>query len=95
MKMNRPKIRRVIQSYNLSDTLCLYECHPDHGHRGWWLWDETRGMNLAMKASSQLEAVTEALTYYQKRLERLESDHAELSQKVHSFVSQFTVDEDD
>jgi len=35
----------------LSNTLALADCHD-----GWWLYDETRGMNLSMRAKSPEEA---------------------------------------
>lgn len=34
---------------------------------GYWLWDENRGMNLAMRAPTPEAALTEALEYYQRR----------------------------
>lgn len=83
--MGRPPISTV----DLSPTLNLCECHD-----GWWLYDETRGMNLAMRAKSEREAFVEALTYYQNRLREVEQEHKALSDKVTAFVSQFTEDED-
>lgn len=56
---------------------------------GWWLYDYTRGMNLAMRATSKDEAFTEAIQYYQKRLTKIESEYKILSEKVDQFVSQF------
>lgn len=59
---------------------------------GWWLYDKTRGMNLAMKAKSKDEAFTEAIKYYQKRLTQIESEYKVLAEKVDNFVSQFIND---
>ncbi len=56
---------------------------------GFWLWDKTRQMNLAMCAKTPFEAFADALTYYQSRLTRIETDYRELSVKVDAFVSQF------
>ena len=56
---------------------------------GFWLWDKTRQMNLAMCAKTPFEAFTDALTYYQSRLTRIETDYRELSVRVDAFVSQF------
>lgn len=61
---------------------------------GFWLYDETRGMNLSMRAKTAEAAFVEALTYYQERLTRVETEHKELRSKVDAFVSQFTEDDD-
>lgn len=60
----------------------------------YWLWDETRAMNLSMEAESEREAFIEALEYYQERLKKVESDHKSLVAKVDSFLEQFKEDED-
>lgn len=80
---------KAISTVKLSPTLSLSECRD-----GWWLYDETRGMNLSMRAKSANDAFVEALTYYQKRLRTVEQEHAALKSKVDAFVSQFTEDED-
>lgn len=81
--------RRPISSTKLSDTLTLSECHD-----GWWLWDETRGMNLSIRAKTPTDAFVEALTYYQGRLQEVEQGYIELQKKVDAFVSQFREDEE-
>jgi len=73
----------------LSKTLELSECND-----GFWLFDTTRGMNLAMRAKSRDGAFTEALTYYQNRLLDREKELKELRGKVDSFLSQFPNEED-
>lgn len=75
----------------LSDTLTLCEFKTS-GSKGFWLYDETRGMNLAMRASSEREAFVEALTYYQERLQEVERSYKTLYEKVESFVCQFSED---
>lgn len=75
----------------LSDTLSLCE-YKSGGHLGFWLYDKTRGMNLAMRAKTDTDAFVEALTYYQNRLTTVEADHANLRKKVDSFVAQFVDD---
>lgn len=74
-----------------SETLTLSESTIG---KGFWLWDETRGMNLAMRAKSEREAFTEAIYYYQKRLKQVEGEYKDLSTKVNMFVSQFVEEED-
>lgn len=82
--------QKAISFTQLSDTLSIGEFND-----GFWLYDETRGMNLAMRAKSRDEAFTEALTYYQKRLKKLEEKHGDLVRKVNSFIGQFSEEEDD
>jgi hypothetical protein len=80
----------------LSDTLtmCEYQ-NPKSSSFGFWLYDKTRGMNLAMQAKTERDAFVEALTYYQKRLAKVEYDYQELKHKVDVFVGQFTEEEEE
>lgn len=79
---------KFIRDIVKTDTLSLSECSD-----GFWLYDKTRCMNLAMRDSSEREAFLSALGYYQDRLKTVESMYSELKCKVDSFVSQFE-DED-
>ena len=81
---------KVISHTKLTPTLALTECDD-----GFYLYDTTRGMNLAVQAKTAQDAFVEALGYYQGRLLEIEKAHAELSQKVDAFVSQFQDDTDD
>lgn len=72
-----------------NDTLSLTECAD-----GFWLYDTTRGMNIAMRAKTEREAFIKALEYYQKRLTTVEKDFKSLNDKVSDFVSNFVDDED-
>jgi hypothetical protein len=84
--MSRP----AISSIKLSNTLTLSECHPTYEHKGtFWLYDKTRGMNLAMGADTPQDAYVEALTYYQKRLIDVEKSYKDLQSSVDSFVDLF------
>lgn len=78
----------VIKHTVLTPKLAITECTD-----GFWLYDETRGMTLAMRANSQQAAFVKALTYYQERLSDLESSHNCLNKRVQEFVSQFTEDD--
>lgn len=79
----------------LSPTLGLSEyASPKNGNFGFWLYDETRGMNLAMRAKTERDAFVNALHYYQERLTEVEQAHRTLTQKVDVFVAQFA-DADD
>ena len=80
----------------LSDTLVLCEFQsPRNGNFGFWLYDDTRGMNLAMRAKSEREAFVDALHYYQARLTKVESELTALQANVDSFVSQFVESDDE
>jgi len=79
---------KVISQTRLSDTLELTECID-----GWWLYDETRSMNIAMKATTKDDAFVEALTYYQESMVELSLKYRDLKKKVDQFVSSLSVDE--
>lgn len=72
----------------LTPTLGLTDCRD-----GVWLYDETRGMNLSMKAATSEAAFVEALTYYQQKLSEMESAYRVLKVRVDAFVGQFRGDE--
>lgn len=78
---------KTISHEKLSDSVAITECSD-----GWWLYDETRGMNLAMRAKSRDAALIDAITYYQWRLAELETEHRTLRRKVDCFVGQFVDD---
>ena len=78
--MSRPPISHV----KLSPTLSISECHD-----GFWIYDKTRGMNLAMRAKTRDAAFVEVITYYQERLKKMESSYADLTKRVEDFVTQF------
>lgn len=59
-----------------------------------WLWDETRAMNLATKAKTERYALIDAIEYYQYRLQDVENQYKVLSQKVDNFLLQFEDQED-
>jgi len=72
-----------------SETLSMCD-YTFGGSKGYWLYDSTRGMNLAMRAETPTDAFVQALHYYQKRLTAVEQEHAVLRNKVDAFVEQFT-----
>lgn len=67
-----------------TETFTITQCRD-----GYWLYDKTRGMNLAMRAESIEAAFTEALVYFQRRLREVEQSHCSLKVKVAEFVGQF------
>lgn len=83
------------KTWHLSETLtlCQYDS-PKNGNFGFWLYDETRGMNLAIRAATAQHALVDALNYYQKRLLKVEKEHDEIAKKVDAFVSQFVKPEE-
>lgn len=74
---------RRISKVELSPTISLSECTD-----GWWLWDNTRGMNLSMKAASAQDAFLETISYYQRRLAEVEAQLKDVTTKVDAFVNQ-------
>lgn len=81
---------KVISYTVLSKSLSISECTD-----GFWMYDETRGMNLAMRAKTAEAAYLEALEYYQERLKEVENDYNNLKAKVDHFVGQFIEEDDD
>lgn len=59
---------KAINTVHLTETLSLSECQD-----GFWLYDKVVGMNLAMRAKDEREALTKALTYYQNRYTELKA----------------------
>ncbi len=80
--------------FKLNETLTLCEIESG-GSKGFWLYDDTRGMNLAMRAKTERDAFVEALEYYQKRLTEVERSYTSLKGQVDSFVSQFVEEADE
>lgn len=81
---------KVISYKALTKSLSISECTD-----GFWMYDETRGMNLAMRAKTAEAAYLEALGYYQERLKEVENDYNNLKAKVDHFVGQFVTDDED
>ena len=81
---------KILTNIKLNGTLELTEAKD-----GFWLYDETRGMNLAMRANTAQDAFVEALEYYQRRLNELERSYYSLHGKVETFVNSFTEDNED
>lgn len=65
-----------------NETITLTE-----GNNGFWLYDETRGMNLAMRAKTEREAWVEAISYYQNRLKGIEGSYWGLKSRVEAFMT--------
>jgi hypothetical protein len=53
-------------------------------HAGFWLYDKSRGMHLAMRSESERAALIEALEYYQRRFVEVETDKGRLQSIVNS-----------
>lgn len=85
---NRNETMKALTHTQLSETLGLSERRD-----GFWLYDKTRGMNLAMRAKTRDSAFVEALTYYQNRLKQVEGEFKDMSAKVEAFVTQFREDD--
>ena len=83
------KVKYITVFKNESITLSK---HPEKEE--FWLYDYTRGMNLAMNAKSEQEAFIESLMYYQKRLKEVEAEFKTLNDKVSIFIDSVVEEED-
>ena len=81
---------KVINYTVLSKSLSISECT-----NGFWLYDEMRGMNLAMQEKTADAAYLKALEYYQERLKEVENNYQNLKEKVDHFVGQFVDDDEE
>ena len=81
--------KNVISSIRLIETLGLSECKD-----GFWLYDYTQGMNLAMRAKTERDAFVEAIKYYQKRTIEIEKKFKALDDSVQNFISSVSEEED-
>lgn len=63
--------------------------------KGWYLYDELRGMNLAMCAETSELAMVEALEYYQRRLPEVEQNLCAINKQVENFLLNLGVDENE
>ena len=80
------KRRNIVE---LSETLSLSE------DNGFWLWDDTRGRYLSVRAKTPQDALVDGIMYYQERLSRIEQEYRDMSQKVDAFVEHFREVNDD
>ena len=72
---------KAIRSIKLTDTLTNSVCKD-----GYWLYDKTRGMNLAMRVKTEQDAYVKAITYYQKRCVEIEQKKKKLYDSVNNFI---------
>lgn len=79
---------KVITCRELSRSLTLSQCTD-----GYWLYDKTRGMNLALRSDSPEAAMLAAIEYYQRRLSTVEGDYKQLAEKVDVFIESLRDDE--
>ena len=60
---------------------------------GFWIYDKTVKMNLAMRAETREAALLEVIHYYQKRCVNLLKERNELSSKIDT-IKELLVDDD-
>ena len=73
-----------------TDTLSLSKGLLEKGpHTGFWLYDKTVKMNLAITADSERDAFVKALEYYQNRFAEIKKSEEILRDKIDSFLLQF------
>ena len=81
---------KAISQIKISDTITISECI-----NGFWLYDKTQGMNLAMRAKTERDALIKALEYHQKRANEYEEAYKTLNKKIDNFISSVSDDEDE
>ena len=79
---------------DLTSTIQISHYPETNGCHGYWLHDETQGMNLSMRAETKEAALLEALVYYQKALAEIKEKYEDLNGKVRSFLDQFRDDDE-
>lgn len=93
--MSRPPIREV----QLNDSrMSLHLCHRDSERpAGFWLYDKDAcgGMNIAMAAPSEIEALVKAIRFWKNRAQEAEEQHAMLFCKVENFMNSVKPNEED
>ena len=89
--------KKADKQTKLTDAITLSEILPGHPDSGFWLYDATVGMNLAMRKESEISAILKALTYWKQRYLQLENEHNQLTKIVDNFVETIrpTVNEED
>ena len=78
-----------IRTVFVVDTLSLTECKD-----GYYLYDKTQGMNIAMRAKTEQDACIEGLLYYSKKLSKVELDYKILNSRVQDFLLSFPHDDE-
>lgn len=67
----------------------------DRERQGFWLYDTTRKMNLAIRAKSKDEAFVEALLYYQRLVVQLTAGLSSAEEKVQKILEVLGAEEID
>lgn len=80
---------KVIEHKKLTETLGITECAD-----GFWLYDKTRGMNLAMKEKTAQDAFVKALSYYQERLKVVEAERDTHAKTLGAIAAMFPAETD-
>ena len=73
----------------INDKTHITECTD-----GFWLYDDYRGMNLAMRADSEKAALIKALEYYQHRLNEVEATNKHLNKQINAVLEILGITED-
>lgn len=75
---------KPIETIFKTNKISLTKC-PD----GFWLYDYVLGLNISMRAKTEIDAMIEGLTYYQKNLESTKDKLKTIEKKVSNFISLF------
>ena len=81
---------KAISNIKLTDTLTISECND-----GFWLYDYTKGMNLAMRAKTERDAFVEAIMYYQKLSTESNKEYKKLKSAIDVFMASVRPESED
>ena len=87
--------KKADKQEKLTPEITISEIFPGHPDSGFWLYDSDSGMNLAMRADSERQAVLAALTYWKSRFQQLERTHIDMVNDVNRFIAIFKPDDED
>jgi hypothetical protein len=85
----------IVSRVNLSDTLRMTEIGPKSGDCGFWLWDATQRMNLAIRAKTREAALLYALRFYQTYSAKWKAERDALQKRVDSIREIIGSDEEE
>lgn len=89
--MKEYETKKGFKVQEFDNTLSLTDCLSKRGYYRFLVYDTTRGMNIGHSDESDIEAMFDALKYYQKRLIEIEGELHSLEEKVNKFLNSFSL----
>jgi hypothetical protein len=76
------------------NTLSVVDCITKREYYRFLVYDTTRGMNIGNSDESEIDALFNALKYYQNRLLHIEGELDNLQNKVNNFINSVAIEEE-